>query len=65
MVGSLKLVGEGKWTRDDMAAALAARNREACGPVAPASGLYLVGVDYAPAKDKVAEETLSTPSDPR
>ncbi len=46
MVGSLKLVGEGKWSRADLAAALAARNREACGPAAPASGLYLVAVDY-------------------
>ena len=46
IVGSLKLVGEGKWTREDLAMALAARNREACGPVAPASGLYLVAVDY-------------------
>ncbi len=48
MVGSLKLVGEGKWSRSDLAAALAARNREACGTVAPAAGLYLVGVDYPP-----------------
>lgn len=48
MVGSLKLVGEGKWTRADLATALAARNRRACGPVAPASGLYLVAVDYPP-----------------
>ncbi len=48
MVGSLKLVGEGKWSRGDIAAALAARSREACGPVAPASGLYLVAVDYPP-----------------
>lgn len=46
MVGSLKLVGEGKWRRADLAAALAAANREACGPVAPAAGLYLVDVDY-------------------
>jgi tRNA pseudouridine38-40 synthase len=46
MVGSLKLVGEGKWSRDDLAAALRAANREACGPVAPAAGLYLVRVDY-------------------
>jgi tRNA pseudouridine38-40 synthase len=50
MVGSLKLVGEGKWTAADLAAALAAANRAACGPVAPARGLYLVRVDYeAPA----------------
>jgi tRNA pseudouridine38-40 synthase len=35
MVGSLKLVGEGKWSRDDLRAALDARDRTACGPVAP------------------------------
>jgi tRNA pseudouridine38-40 synthase len=46
MVGSLKLVGEGKWTKDDLRAALEAHDRTACGPVAPASGLYLVAVDY-------------------
>jgi tRNA pseudouridine38-40 synthase len=47
MVGSLKLVGDGKWTAGDLAAALAACDRVACGAVAPASGLYLVAVDYA------------------
>jgi len=46
LVGSLKLVGEGKWSRDDLRAALEARDRSACGPVAPACGLYLVGVGY-------------------
>jgi tRNA pseudouridine38-40 synthase len=46
MVGSLVLVGEGKWSGDDLAAALAARDRAACGPVAPPQGLYLVRVDY-------------------
>jgi tRNA pseudouridine38-40 synthase len=46
MVGSLKRVGEGAWTADDLAAALAARDRAACGQVAPPDGLYLVGVDY-------------------
>ena len=46
MVGSLKLVGEGKWRTRDLAAALDACDRAACGPVAPASGLYLVRVDY-------------------
>lgn len=46
MVGSLKLVGEAKWTADDVAAALAARERARCGPVAPAAGLYLARVDY-------------------
>jgi tRNA pseudouridine38-40 synthase len=46
MVGSLVWVGEGRWTASDLAAALAARNRAACGPVAPPDGLYLVRVDY-------------------
>jgi len=47
MVGSLKRVGEGKWAPADLAAALRARDRAACGPVAPARGLYLERVDYA------------------
>jgi len=46
MVGSLVWVGEGRWSADDLASALAARNRSACGPVAPPDGLYLVRVDY-------------------
>ena len=46
MVGSLVPVGDGKWSADDLAAALAARDRAACGPVAPPDGLYLVKVDY-------------------
>jgi tRNA pseudouridine38-40 synthase len=46
MVGSLKLVGEGKWRAGDLKAALEACDRAACGPVAPACGLYLVRVDY-------------------
>ena len=46
MVGSLKLVGEGKWRATDLRAALEARDRAACGPVAPPHGLYLVRVDY-------------------
>jgi len=46
MVGSLKLVGEGKWHRADLAAALATCDRRAAGPAAPAEGLYLTGVDY-------------------
>ena len=46
MVGSLALVGDGKWSADDLAAALAARDRAQCGPVAPPEGLYLVSVDY-------------------
>jgi tRNA pseudouridine38-40 synthase len=46
MVGSLVQVGDGRWSADDLARALAARDRRACGPVAPPDGLYLVGVDY-------------------
>jgi tRNA pseudouridine38-40 synthase len=46
MVGSLVHVGDGRWSADDLAAALAARNRTACGQVAPPDGLYLVRVDY-------------------
>jgi tRNA pseudouridine38-40 synthase len=46
MVGSLKRVGEGKWTAADVRTALAAKDRAACGPVAPACGLYLARVDY-------------------
>jgi tRNA pseudouridine38-40 synthase len=46
MVGSLKLVGEGKWTKNDLKRALDAKDRTACGVVAPAEGLYLVRVDY-------------------
>jgi tRNA pseudouridine38-40 synthase len=46
MVGSLALVGEGKWSADDLARALEAGDRKACGPVAPPDGLYLVSVEY-------------------
>ncbi|HEY1749420.1 MAG TPA: tRNA pseudouridine(38-40) synthase TruA [Xanthobacteraceae bacterium] len=46
MVGSLVHVGEGKWSADDLAAALAARDRSRCGQVAPPQGLYLVRVEY-------------------
>jgi tRNA pseudouridine38-40 synthase len=46
MVGTLKLVGEGKWTARDVADALAARNRAAAGPTAPPEGLYLTRVKY-------------------
>src|SRR5215813_9891468 len=46
MVGSLEAVGEGKWSAGDLSRALAARDRAACGPVAPPDGLYLMQVDY-------------------
>jgi tRNA pseudouridine38-40 synthase len=46
MVGTLERVGAGKWSADDVARALAARNRSAGGPTAPAEGLYLESVGY-------------------
>jgi tRNA pseudouridine38-40 synthase len=52
MVGSLALVGEGRWSAGDLSQALAAKDRSACGPVAPAHGLYLVRVDYVGGRSK-------------
>jgi tRNA pseudouridine38-40 synthase len=46
MTGTLAEVGVGRWTADDVRTALEARNRTACGPVAPSDGLYLTGVGY-------------------
>lgn len=45
-VGSLERVGVGAWTPDDMAGALEAKDRAACGPVCPPQGLYLAHVVY-------------------
>jgi len=47
MVGSLKKVGDGTWEPEDIRRALEARDRAACGPVAPPTGLCLMRVDYA------------------
>jgi len=47
IAGTLERVGAGAWTPADVAAALAARDRAACGPVAPPEGLFLTGVSYA------------------
>jgi tRNA pseudouridine38-40 synthase len=46
MVGALVAVGDGRWSGDDLAAALRARDRPACAPLAPPEGLYLVRVEY-------------------
>jgi tRNA pseudouridine38-40 synthase len=46
MAGSIVEVGVGRWTKADLAAALEAKDRRACGPVAPADGLYFTGVRY-------------------
>lgn len=48
MVGCLALVGEGKWSADDLEAALAARDRQALGLNAPPDGLYFVEAIYDP-----------------
>ena len=62
MVGSLKLVGDGKWHPSEMRRALEARDRTRCGPVAPPSGLYLTDVIY-PRADH-APDTGVSPIDP-
>jgi tRNA pseudouridine38-40 synthase len=46
MTGSLAQVGLGRWRAEDLKAALEARDRKACGPVAPSDGLYLTAVGY-------------------
>jgi len=46
IVGTLERVGAGAWAPGDVAAALAARERAACGPVCPPQGLYLAAVRY-------------------
>jgi tRNA pseudouridine38-40 synthase len=46
LVGTLKLVGTGKWRPRDVARALEAGDRTKAGPTAPPDGLYLVGVAY-------------------
>jgi tRNA pseudouridine38-40 synthase len=46
MVGTLALAGAGRWTVEDVRAALDACDRARCGPTAPACGLCLTGVDY-------------------
>ena len=55
MVGSLRLVGEGKWSEADLLRALAACDRRQGGPTAPPHGLYLTEVIY-PAADEVEEQ---------
>jgi tRNA pseudouridine38-40 synthase len=46
MAGCLKLVGEGRWSSADLAAALRARDRAALGLNAPPDGLFFVGAIY-------------------
>ena len=46
IVGSLKLVGEGKWHPDKINQILNSKERKECGPIAPPEGLYFKSVDY-------------------
>lgn len=46
MVGCLAMVGQGMWTRADLAAALAAKDRCKLGLNAPPEGLYFVKATY-------------------
>ena len=46
MVGTIALAGAGRWSANDVEAALRACRRAACGPQAPPCGLTFVGVDY-------------------
>ena len=48
MVGCLSLVGRGKWSAEDLRAALEARDRAALGYNAPPEGLYFVEAVYPP-----------------
>lgn len=47
IAGTLEKVGSGHWPPEKVGEVLAAKNRSACGPVAPAAGLYLTKVDYS------------------
>jgi len=46
LVGTLKIVGDSKWSKQDVAHALQAKDRKQCGPVAPSCGLYLASIQY-------------------
>lgn len=59
LAGTLKRVGEGAWSNGDVQAALDARDRAACGAVAPAHGLYLMQVDYTATE---TDQPASSPS---
>ncbi len=61
MVGTLKLVGDGKWPVARVAEALAARDRKAAGPTAPPDGLTLTRVVYAPDPFSPADPSHSAP----
>ncbi|HVL19630.1 MAG TPA: tRNA pseudouridine(38-40) synthase TruA, partial [Amaricoccus sp.] len=57
IVGTLERVGRGAWPPERVGAALAARDRAACGPVCPPDGLYLLAVRYP--RDPFAPEAAA------
>ncbi len=66
LVGTLQLVGRGQWSRRDVEAALAARDRTRAGPTAPPLGLCLMEVRYdAPAGAAAADDGGDSASDRR
>ncbi|MBM6596213.1 tRNA pseudouridine(38-40) synthase TruA [Microvirga pudoricolor] len=62
IVGTLERAGAGRWSVADVKAALDARDRSRCGPMAPSAGLYLIGVDYPP-MDELADQGAHRPRD--
>lgn len=52
IVGSLKMIGAGRWPERKLGQILAARDRSQCAALAPPCGLYLAGVDYDDAGEK-------------
>ena len=65
VTGTLRLVGEGRWTADDVAAALRAQDRAAAGPTAPACGLYLECVGYPESEGARPEADVGAGEDAR
>jgi tRNA pseudouridine38-40 synthase len=59
MVGSLEMCGSGKWTADDLFAALEAKDRQRSGQQAPAWGLFFLGVDYENAEIETSLDIIS------
>ncbi|MEH6629875.1 MAG: tRNA pseudouridine(38-40) synthase TruA [Halopseudomonas aestusnigri] len=56
IAGSLKRVGIGKWTSEDIKRVLEAKDRSQAGEMAPAWGLYFVGVKFDPQEDDVRHD---------
>ncbi|MFD2204477.1 tRNA pseudouridine(38-40) synthase TruA [Kiloniella antarctica] len=56
IAGSLKKVGIGKWTKEDIKRVLEAKDRSQAGEMAPAWGLYFVGVKFDPQEEDVGHD---------